>query len=225
MPSEPASSPQPVAQKTRVRVFVDYWNFQLRLHERGSLTTGDHAKFNIDWKKLGPWLAAKACAIAGIDAPSCSFEGMGVYSSYDPKTQGGRQFRSWLMSWMNRQPGIDVQCLERKAKARPRCPICHRDITHCPHQDCGQAIAGTVEKGVDTLIATDMIRLAWEQAYDIAVIASLDADLVPAVEFLNLKGRKIIQAGFPPQGVALATACWGSFDVARDRSEIEFSKN
>lgn len=26
-------------------------------------------------------------------------------------------------------------------------------------------------------------------------------------------GKKIIQAGFPPRGVDLATECWGSFSV------------
>jgi len=81
-------------------------------------------------------------------------------------------------------------------------------------------LAGTVEKGVDTAIATDMIRLAWEDAYEVAVLVSSDADLVPAVEFLDLKGRKVIQAGFPPKGVSLATACWASFDLFPQRAEF-----
>jgi uncharacterized LabA/DUF88 family protein len=74
---------------------------------------------------------------------------------------------------------------------------------------------------VDTLIATDMIRLAWEDAYDVAVLATSDSDLVPAVKFLDLKGRKVIQAGFLPIGRDLATACWASFDVYAGRAEIE----
>lgn len=74
-------------------------------------------------------------------------------------------------------------------------------------------LAGTVEKGVDTAIATDMIRLAWENAYDAAILVTSDADLVPAVEFLELKGIRVIQAGFPPDGADLSTACWGSFDL------------
>jgi uncharacterized LabA/DUF88 family protein len=74
--------------------------------------------------------------------------------------------------------------------------------------------------GVDTLIATDMIRLAWENAYDVAVLATSDSDLVPAVEFLDVKGLKVIQAGFPPMSADLATKCWASFDVVIQRSEI-----
>jgi uncharacterized LabA/DUF88 family protein len=65
-----------------------------------------------------------------------------------------------------------------------------------------------------------MIRLAWESAYDIAVLATSDSDLVPAVEFLDVKGLKVIQAGFPPTGANLATKCWASFDVGVQRSEI-----
>ena len=209
------------APKVRVRVFVDYWNFQLHLHEIGSTTTGDKTKFSIDWKKVGPWLARKACESAGLDPQAHSYEGMAVYSSFDPTTDQGKQFRHWMTSWLNRQAGVDVKCLERKSKNPPKCPTCHKPIVSCPHKGCGKPMKGTVEKGVDTLIATDMIRLAWEQAYDIAVLASLDGDLVPAVEFLNLKGRKVVQAGFPPGGVALATACWGSFDVAKNRNEFE----
>jgi len=83
------------------------------------------------------------------------------------------------------------------------------------------SMLGMVEKGVDTFIATDMIRLAWENAFDLAVLVSSDSDLVPAVEFLNQKGQKIVQAGFPPGGVHLATACWASFDVWKVGGEIE----
>jgi uncharacterized LabA/DUF88 family protein len=65
-----------------------------------------------------------------------------------------------------------------------------------------------------------MIRLAWEGAYDVAVLASLDSDLVPAVEFLATKAIYVVQAGFPPKGVDLGRACWGTFDVFADKEEI-----
>jgi hypothetical protein len=62
--------------------------------------------------------------------------------------------------------------------------------------------------------------LHWEDANDIAVLASPGADLVPAVRFLDQKGRKIIQAGLPPSGVQLATTRWASFDIFRHREEF-----
>jgi uncharacterized LabA/DUF88 family protein len=80
----------------------------------------------------------------------------------------------------------------------------------------------TVEKGIDTLLVTDLIRLAISNSYDVAILASSDADMVPAVEFVQQTlGKKIIQAGFPPIGVDLATQCWASFDVMKIAKQIE----
>jgi uncharacterized LabA/DUF88 family protein len=202
----------------RVRVFVDYWNFQLSLNalEAKLRGVGDY-RFQIAWARLGPWLAAKACAVAGV--PAHSFEGVIIYTSYDPSREDGKKFNQWATTKLSRFPGVQVHCRERKPRSLPRCPACHQLIANCPH--CTKRIVSTVEKGVDTLVATDMIRLAWEQAYDLAVLATSDSDLVPAVEFLNLRGRKIVQAGFPPVGIDLARSCWASFNVFPDRAEIE----
>jgi uncharacterized LabA/DUF88 family protein len=167
---------------------------------------------------VGPWLASKACDVASIR--NHTFDGVIIYTSYNPSTPEGAKFRSWVNTWLDRQPGVNVQLSERKPRGMLNCPSCHRALTHCHREDCRKPITSTVEKGVDTLIATDMIRLAWEGAYDLAVLATMDSDLVPAVEFLDARGLKIIQAGFPPKGIDLATSCWGSFDVFKDRAEI-----
>lgn len=205
----------------RVRVFVDYWNFQLSLNDVESKARQQPAaRFKVDWRGLGAALARQACDAIGLPAGACSFEGAIIYSSFNPQTQTDRGFHKWMTTWLARQPGVQVECRERKRKAAPKCPSCYRRIEHCPYPDCQKQMVATEEKGVDTLIATDMIRLAWENAYDIAVLASSDSDLVPAVEFLSLKGRKVVQAGFPPLGVALATACWASFDAAARREAL-----
>ena len=72
---------------------------------------------------------------------------------------------------------------------------------------------GTEEKGVDTRIVTDMISLAWEGAYDVAVLVSADRDFVPVVEFLHTKGIKVIHAAFPPRGAVLSQKCWGTISL------------
>lgn len=215
-----ATAPVP-AQPTvlRTRVFVDYWNLQLTINDREGEATGQtNVRFKVDWRGLPAWLAQKAAEVTGT--ANYSFEGAIIYASYNPNTAEGRRDNQWLMTWLNRQPGIQVQCRARQPKNPPRCNTCHRLISNCPHPGCGIRLAGTVEKGVDTAIATDMIRLAWEGAYDIAVLASSDSDLVPAVQFLDQKGRKVVQAGFPPSGVQLATSCWASFDIFQHRNEI-----
>lgn len=198
----------------RIAVFIDYWNLQLTLNQRLSEIHGvaDY-RAKIDWKGIGSTFSASAAAVIGVVQNGFSYEGCHIYTSFDPATEDGKKFKGWATTWLDRQPGVNVQIRERKPKALPKCPSCHRPITHCPHDACGQPIKATVEKGVDTLLVTDLIRLAVSNSYDAAVIASSDADMVPAVGFVQTLGKKVVQAGFPPKGVDLATECWGSFDV------------
>lgn len=197
----------------RIAVFIDYWNFQLTLNEKASKKAGTEQRIKVAWNQLGPELVAKSCEVLGCTPATASFEGTYIYTSYNPTSEEGRKFRNWATTWLDRQPGINVEIRERKPKALPKCPICRRPITHCPHNECGQPIVATVEKGIDTLLVTDLIRLAHANSYDVAVLATSDADMVPAVKFIQTTGKKVIQAGFPPNGVDLATECWGSFNV------------
>lgn len=54
-----------------------------------------------------------------------------------------------------------------------------------------------IQKGVDTLIATDMVSMAFLGHYDIAFLVSGDGDLAPAVEAVKAAGKQIIIAAFP----------------------------
>jgi len=206
----------------RIAVFIDYWNFQLTLNEKlGEKTGVGNLRVKIGWRDLGPILARKACEILSCDPATLSYEGCYIYTSFNPSTEEGKKFKNWAITWLDRQPGVNVQLRERKPKALPRCPACHKEISHCPHTDCAQPIVATVEKGIDTLVATDLIRLGLSNSYDAAVLASLDADMVPAVDFVQSSGKKVIQAGFPPKGIDLASECWGSFDVLQLADKIQ----
>lgn len=205
---------------TRVRVFVDYWNFQLTLErkEARELRTGPTHRFFVNWRELGTWLAQKACETIGVT--DYSFDGIIIYASYNPKTDEGKRFHGWAHGKLNKLPGVRVVCKERRPKGFASCTTCHRPINVCSYEDCKAPLVATEEKGIDTFIATDMIRLAWENAFDFAVLASQDSDLVPAVDFLTQKGRKVIHAAFPPGGADLTSACWAYFDVYTHREEI-----
>lgn len=194
----------------RIKVFIDYWNFQLDVRDA-------NPSFRIDWLRLPYWLAEMGAEVVGL--PDFSYEGAHVFASYDPKRASDDKFTHWLTSWLDRQSGIQVIAKKRVFRPPPRCRNCKNRIQDCPV--CETDMSGTIEKGVDAAIVTAMIRLAWEDAYDIAVIASSDSDLVPGVEFLDLRGKKIVQAGFPPSGSALATASWGSFNVVARMAQFE----
>lgn len=132
---------------------------------------------------------------------------------------GDAKLRDWATTFLDRVPGVTVVLKDRVKKRPPVCQSCHEAVETCCH--CGAALSLTEEKGVDVAIATDMIKLAWEDAYDWAVLVSSDRDFIPAVEFLNAKGCKVLHAGFPPRGSQLAAKCWGSLDLRPHLSALE----
>jgi len=198
----------------RVRIFVDFWNFQLSLKKQP-------AGFSLDWMQLGPWLTKKAAEhLKTTDANvSARYGGLHVYASHNPRSDRDRKLRSWLTNTIDRFPGVEVLLKERKTKKPPTCPACHAAVVSCPA--CGESMQGTVEKGIDTAIVTDMIRLAWEDAYDLAVLVSSDRDFIPAVEYLNTKGRKVINGWFGNRGYDLARKCWANINLSATLREID----
>ena len=116
-------------------------------------------------------------------------------------------------------PGVDVHIAKRqKKKSPPACPKCYEPVKLCP--ECRADMRGNEEKGVDVRLATDMIKLAWVDDYDIAVLISSDGDFVPVVEFLKTRGIKVIHGAFPPKGHHLRIQCWGHIDVAKLRERF-----
>ena len=58
-----------------------------------------------------------------------------------------------------------------------------------------------------------MFSLAWERAYDVAILVSGDADMVPAAEKIQERGLKVVNATWLKYGHNLAKACWASFPI------------
>lgn len=195
----------------RVWAFVDFWNLQLTLNEYV-----DPNSYRLDWKALSPRLVAAAEAILG---QPLKLEGTNVYLSYNSRTTKGKGLHNWAINTLDRFPGIHVIAKERKPAYPPTCPSCHQTVHACPY--CQGKMTGTVEKGIDAAIVTDMISLAWENVWDVAILVSSDHDFMPLVDYLTTKGRKIINAHFPPKGAELARACWASIDLRQHLSDLK----
>ncbi|MBU4477025.1 NYN domain-containing protein [Candidatus Parcubacteria bacterium] len=54
----------------------------------------------------------------------------------------------------------------------------------------------TREKGTDVKIATDLIIGAIDNLYDTAVLVSSDTDLIPAIQYIRYKKKKLEYVGF-----------------------------
>jgi uncharacterized LabA/DUF88 family protein len=192
------------ATQLRVRIFVDFWNFTLSMkdHEPGFLLAWDH---------LGPVLASETGKLTK-SATLAHYEGLHVYGSYDPNKSSDVKLKNWFTNKLDKMPGVSVVVRPRQRKRSfPRCPACQTEAAACAA--CGSDMRGTEEKGIDTRIATDLIRLAWEGGYDAAVLLSADRDFVPVVEFLQGKAIKVIHGAFPPKGSELTQKCWGNLDL------------
>jgi uncharacterized LabA/DUF88 family protein len=195
----------------RTRIFVDFWNLQLTINEHAG------REYRMDWRKLSPRLITEAEACLNS---TLRFDGTNVYISYDPRKETGRKLRNWSLNTLDRFPGISVILRERQTKSAPSCPSCHVSVDTCPH--CGGRMIGTVEKGIDTAITTDMIRLAWEDAWDVAILASSDRDFIPVVEFLASKGKRVLNVHLPPKGIHLARTCWASINLKPILPDLRF---
>ena len=190
--------------RIRVKVFVDFWNFQLSINNLDP-------NFRIDWMQLGSVLARESLRIIAPTA-NLDYQGMNVYGSYDPRGFRDRRLTNWARNTLDKFAGVQVTMLPRQRKVSPpACPVCHRGVPTC--SSCGSDMRGTEEKGVDTRIATDMISLAWVDNYDVATLVSADRDFIPVVDFLNTRGIKVIHGAFPPLGSELTATCWGSIRI------------
>lgn len=184
----------------RVRIFVDFWNFQLawnRYHEKRG-----HGRPRI------PWEHRLADVIIRHTRDGATYSGMHVYASVDPLKRRDVALRRFL-DVMNRFSGFEVTVKERKPRSPLKCnhEDCRKPIDVCPH--CRRAVSRTVEKGVDTALVTDLIQLALDDMLDCAVLVTADADFIPAVEFIQSRtDKRIIHGYFKPEGQALRNACW-----------------
>jgi len=53
-----------------------------------------------------------------------------------------------------------------------------------------------IEKGVDIMLATDLVNFAWANLYDVAIVVSGDADFVYALHAVKNKGKHVEIAYF-----------------------------
>jgi hypothetical protein len=75
-------------------------------------------------------------------------------------------------------------------------------------------------KTVDARIVTDLVGLACEGAYDVAILVSSDKDVIPAVEHIQANNFKVINAAWKNRDNELAKVCWASFEPADRAADI-----
>lgn len=190
----------------RLRLFVDFWNYQINWNQRAGQS-------QCDWTILPAVLAREIQSrLTASGLGQMSLEETRVYASYEPGNPKELKLRNWLHNFLDRQPGVRVFTTERHWRRKDiHCRGCNANISTCPY--CNAQLGRASEKAIDALIVTDLVNLAWEGAYDVALLVSSDRDYIPAVELLQRKNFKVINATWAGQGHELARVCWASLSL------------
>jgi hypothetical protein len=178
-----------------VRVFVDFWNFQLGWNNSFPVSKGT-PPVKIDWKGLPVALMNELPAALGGIKDTIQFKGVNVYASVNPDPDGKDVgLKNFLHKVLNQMVGYQVYVFDRKER-RSTGPN-------------GEQIVKTVEKGVDTRIVTDLFSGAINKTYDVALLVSNDSDFCPAIQTIQDRlDKQIIHVGFRRGGDEIRSTCW-----------------
>jgi hypothetical protein len=188
-------------------IFIDFWNFSISLEK---MVMRDGKNFLINWFKVPESLTGALNDVKGLTGCDFQYQHCHVVGSYGPNDV---KLLPWVNGTLSRVPGIKTHFLPRhKLESGPVCtgPL-HHEVSICP--ECKSPMLGYKEKGVDTAIVTLMIQNAWEGLYDLGILVSSDKDFIPAIEYLDRKGVKFIQAGFKGSGYELRLKSWAYVEI------------
>lgn len=117
-----------------------------------------------------------------------------------------------LLDELERRPGFFVHRFNRRANSRD-----------CPH--CNEVITYTEEKMVDTSLVADVITLAVQDAYDIAVVFSGDLDIAPGLKAVHALGKKAWVATFGDAGLSrtLTRSAWGVLNLLDNIDQFAYA--
>lgn len=173
----------------RVALFFDGKNHMKDLRR----TTQDRW---LDHGALAEWIVAHVGGTRFVGAHYYT----GVPTAQDESSE--RHALSDLLEELEKRPGFFVRRFNRRAGTRD-----------CPH--CAQVVTYTEEKMVDTSLVVDMVMLAAQDAFDVAVVFSGDLDVAPALSALRSLGKQAWIATFGDQGLSrsLVREAWAHVDL------------
>jgi hypothetical protein len=177
-----------------VKLYVDFWNFQLGWNSNMNPSHGG-AVAKIAWRQLPTIVMSELPAVFG-PTEQFAYRGAHVFASVDPRAGSKDEGLKRFLHSLNQATGYQVIVRDRKPKK-----------DGCPH--CGKDIDRMVEKGVDASIVTALYEGAINNAYDIALLISNDGDHIPAITTIQDRlNKQIVHIGFKIGGSAVRSAAW-----------------
>ena len=194
----------------RVRVFVDYWNFA----GNWCGITGMQPDKNLDWAVFPQAILDALDGIPQLRNRRKEFRAIKVYSSIRPpgvaeftrvseevQFEEEKRLQRWFQDHLDQLTAYTVD-ITPKADEPLACEVCNRQNSHL------------VEQGVDTKIAIDLVSLASNDLFDIAVLITEDGDLVPSMQCVqDSLDKQVVHIGFRDKKSAVRTEAWGHLFV------------
>lgn len=176
----------------RVALFIDGKNFYSGWKEHGQGS-------RINFERMADWLVDQA----GGSVLWGAYYYTGVEAGEQANSDSQRQLARFLEE-REHDRGFFVKRFFRRAQT-----------TTCT--SCGALNRFTQEKEVDTTMVADMLSLAAVGGFDVAVLASGDADHAPAVEGVRSLGKKVIVATWGRYGLSarIRKAAFSHIDLCR----------
>jgi uncharacterized LabA/DUF88 family protein len=167
----------------RVTVFLDWQNVYRHAREAFHTPGEHHVKGQVDPVDLSEVLAAR---VEGGELTAVRiYRGM-PDNAFDPHAYAAS--RRHHTAWQ---------------RADPRVILTTRKLRYPDNYVHGRSSVSEVkEKGIDVALALDLVTMATDQAYDLAIVMSCDHDLAPALE------RVLARRATRGEGPDVAVASW-----------------
>ena len=176
----------------RVGIWFDGNNF----YSGWRLTAADA---RVDFERLAGWLTDQ---VGGSQ-----LTGAWYYTGVDDEpgsaeSQESQQRLAGFLTMLEHVPGFYVKRFPRVNRTS-RCT------------SCGHEHAYSREKGVDTTMVADMIRLAANDAFDVMVLVTGDADHTPGIVAVRELGKRALVCTWGGHGLSqtLRAEAWGHVDL------------
>lgn len=150
----------------------------------------------VDYGRLADW------ALQAVDATQLAGAHYYTGAPGAHEEPERRQLLSELLDSMECEPGYFVHRFNRAATTTP-----------CDH--CGQNNTTVEEKMLHTSLVTDVVMLAVQDAYDVAVLFTNDVNVIPGVQAIQTLGKRAWVVSCDAQGVSrsLARAAWSTLQL------------
>lgn len=169
----------------------------------------------VDLGKLRDHLVAKLAVAEGmeIDLIGVFYRNAALPGQVDAKNREYSAYKGFT---------VEMHTLKTRPAHEAYCEACGKNVEVVCSQCSSNRLTRRQQKGVDVGLATDLLTLAFRNAFDIAVLVSGDQDFIGPIKWVTQQGKKVYNAFFGTVGKSdeLAQECYDFWPIEDFEKEI-----